>query len=1071
MSRRRFRGLVVAAAAVCALGAAASVGLVSHSGRSAAPSLFLAKSKDPDSSAAARFRNGNEALSWDAYQFASRAYPYKQIDPRWQRSAARTFDAIASRTPDVSSAPNPALVGIWQPYGPTIPTEPGLLNFSGAPYVPASRTPALAISPICTAARCRLWAGTAGGGVWRTDNALDAQPDWKFLSAPFQLNAIGKIAVDPTDPTGSTLYVGTGEANTCSSGCELGVGIYKTTDGGNSWAKLASACASNATYACTTVGQDAFNGLAISEITVDPTNPSHIFVASGRNAVRGLSHNIGGGGQNTLTPGAEPWGLYESTDGGATFTRVWDGAGTNFAVNDIGLDPLDPRIVYASGQGTGIYRRCPTAASAACGNELGASTTDFKQVFANESAGDDFDRTMFDLTTKNSKTRIYVGDGNENGNSAPFDAFWRTDNANQSSAALLASQTAGATAPAGNGVPFPAVYNGWQKLTANTTASPYFATYEYCEGQCSYDNDVYTPKSPALPDTVYVIGSFAYDELPCYTKGVGCGSGRSNGRAVLYSTTAGDPDPANNNRTFTDMTYDGQNVPASWCALAGISSCLVAQHSIHPDQHEILINPSNPNQFFESSDGGIVRTNGTYANLSRSCSFRGTLTSGSMLTCQRVTSRVPTELGSINAGLRSLQYFGFAYNPSLPCDVLGGTQDNGTWRPVKCDSERWTQVIYGDGGTPGFDTTTPTWMFNEFVFGFSDSNFRNGDPSKWVITSAPLASAPEAVAFYWPQIPDPNPPVFNGQQTHPIFSGLQHVWRTWAFGAGRPQASVPQQTQPDVAFYEANCPEFTTSGTNPNCGDYQPLGGAAGSDTSGDLTGAAYGSDRAGGVITWMARNKSDNNTLWALTTGGRVFVSYNANATNPASVVWYRLDNLPQAGTGPAGCVANGPAPAPNCSPSRFPSDVYPDPTNPNRVWISYSGYNAATPTTPGHVFRVDLTTAAGVPTTATWTNLNVESATSTFPTPTNNGDLPVASLVRDDSSTGTPIYAATDFGVVKGASSGTGGWTVTAGMPRFEVTHLEIVGDSRTACTARCAHSLYGVTHSQGIWVMALG
>ena len=45
-----------------------------------------------------------------------------------------------------------------------------------------------------------------------------------------------------------------------------------------------------------------------------------------------------------------------------------------------------------------------------------------------------------------------------------------------------------------------------------------------------------------MPDTVYVIGAFQYGELPCNTKGVGCGNGRSNGRDVLYSTTAGDPD-------------------------------------------------------------------------------------------------------------------------------------------------------------------------------------------------------------------------------------------------------------------------------------------------------------------------------------------------------------------------------------------------------------------------------------------------------------------------------------------------------------------------------------------------
>src|SRR5207249_9385046 len=152
------------------------------------------------------------------------------------------------------------------------------------------------------------------------------------------------------------------------------------------------------------------------------------------------------------------------------------------------------------------------------------------------------------------------------------------------------------------------------------------------------------------------------------------------------------------------------------------------------------------------------------------------------------------------------------------CDVQGGTQDNGTWTAANCATSTLPQIIYGDGGNAGFDATNATWRFNEFTSGFSDSNFRDGEPTKWVITSAPIANSGEAVAFYWPQIGDPNPPA----GAHPIFSGAQHVWRSWAFGAGH--TSVPQQTTPDISFYEANCPEFTTFFNDPNCGDFQPLG-------------------------------------------------------------------------------------------------------------------------------------------------------------------------------------------------------------------------------------------------------
>src|SRR5207302_8238132 len=182
-----------------------------------------------------------------------------------------------------------------------------------------------------------------------------------------------------------------------------------------------------------------------------------------------------------------------------------------------------------------------------------------------------------------------------------------------------------------------------------------YATNNFCTGQCWYDENVYTPAG--LPDTVYVIGSYNYGEIPCDTKGVGCGNGRSNGRAVIYSTTAGDPDASAAgtavNRTFTDLTSDMQDTPASWCGLGaaaelafgGVSApfaCLWAPNSIHPDQHTIVVNPSNPTQIFEGSDGGVIRTNGTFADISSRCNSneRQLLGKGSLNNWKRLLCRL-----------------------------------------------------------------------------------------------------------------------------------------------------------------------------------------------------------------------------------------------------------------------------------------------------------------------------------------------------------------------------------------------------------------------------------------------
>jgi hypothetical protein len=158
--------------------------------------------------------------------------------------------------------------------------------------------------------------------------------------------------------------------------------------------------------------------------------------------------------------------------------------------------------------------------------------------------------------------------------------------------------------------------------------------------------------------------------------------------------------------------------------------------------------------------------------------------------------------------------------------------------------------------------------------------------------------------------------------------------------------------------------------------------------------------------------------------------------------------------------------------SPTRFPSSIYPDPANVNRAFVTYSGYNAATPTTPGHVF--DVREGGTAPGSGSFTNLQVERGTATFPTPTDNGDLPVNDIVRDDGK--KKLYVATDFGVVRGNNDGRGDWRVTPDLPRFEITHLEIQPSARVpTCVGLskkdCSIVIYAATHSQGVWRLDLG
>ncbi len=82
--------------------------------------------------------------------------------------------------------------GSWTLAGPSTANSPGLLSFTGAAYTTSGRITALAVDPSCNVTTCRVWAAAAGGGVWRTNNALSGSgPTWTFISGSFATNAIG----------------------------------------------------------------------------------------------------------------------------------------------------------------------------------------------------------------------------------------------------------------------------------------------------------------------------------------------------------------------------------------------------------------------------------------------------------------------------------------------------------------------------------------------------------------------------------------------------------------------------------------------------------------------------------------------------------------------------------------------------------------------------------------------------------------------------------------------------------------------------------------------------------------
>jgi len=89
-----------------------------------------------------------------------------------------------------------------------------------------------AVAAIKEGGRLTVYAGSASGGLWKSTNGgTTFKP--KFDKQDVQ--SIGAIAIDPSAP--KTIWVGTGEAWTRNS-TSIGDGIYKSTDGGDSWTNV-----------------------------------------------------------------------------------------------------------------------------------------------------------------------------------------------------------------------------------------------------------------------------------------------------------------------------------------------------------------------------------------------------------------------------------------------------------------------------------------------------------------------------------------------------------------------------------------------------------------------------------------------------------------------------------------------------------------------------------------------------------------------------------------------------------------------------------------------------------------
>jgi len=153
-----------------------------------------------------------------------------------------------------------------------------------------------------------FYVGQVDGGVWKSD---DYGRTWNPIFDAEPSQSIGAIAVAPSNP--NVVYVASGEG-LHRPDLSVGDGIYKSSDAGKTWQHLGLR-----------------DGEQIPALAVDPRDANTLFAAV-------LGHPYGAN---------EERGIYRSTDGGATWTKVlYKDARTGGA--DVQIDRSNPSVVYAS---------------------------------------------------------------------------------------------------------------------------------------------------------------------------------------------------------------------------------------------------------------------------------------------------------------------------------------------------------------------------------------------------------------------------------------------------------------------------------------------------------------------------------------------------------------------------------------------------------------------------------------------------------------------------------------------------------------------------------------------------
>jgi hypothetical protein len=526
------------------------------------------------------------------------------------------------------------------------------------------RTRAIVIHPTSTDT---MWAAAVAGGVWKTTNGGTT---WAPLTDLMANIAVNSLVIDPNNP--NILYAGTGEGY-FNVDAVRGAGIFKTTNGGTSWTQLANTNTSTFYY--------------VNDIVVSKDNSLRMYAATKN-------------GSNT-------GGVQRSLDGGATWTQVLSfpdiGGCLDLAIR---TDTVGTDTVFAScGTFTGgvIYRNT-NAGGAGSWDPVLAETGQGRTSLAIAPSAQN---TIYALVSQSGLGGNYedgllgVYKSTTGGGALTWAATVTNASSNKLSTLLLSNPVYGMGSDPLCGLGSDSFYNqGW------------------------YDNVIAV--DPLDPNRVWVGGIDLF---------------RSD----------------NGGTTFGIASYWWGSGPTY----------------AHADQHAIVFHPgyngSSNKTMFVGNDGGVFKT----------LDARGAVsTNQANGACDYSLSGMTfTDLNNSYAVTQF--YHGVAYPGGTT--YFGGAQDNGTNRGTDGGGlNGWTSIMGGDGGYVAVDPTNTNNLYAETQnFGFRKST--NGGASFTPSTTG--VSGDFGFQFITPFVMDPTTPAN-------LWTGGDFIWRTTTGAASWVRAST-----------------------------------------------------------------------------------------------------------------------------------------------------------------------------------------------------------------------------------------------------------------------------------------